>query len=161
MNRKGRVRFVGSKPYGLLQQYARAIDVAVLPYRRKEPTFSGSSTRFYEHLAACRPMLSTRGFEELLHKEPLLRLFDTAEQLVALLRELERVDFCDALEAIRWKASQSGSWSLRAATVISALHARWAGPLAPFPLPPSLAGRIDQSEFVPGADALFALIASD
>ena len=35
-----------------LAAYARAFDVAVLPYRRVEPTYSGSSTRFYEHLAA-------------------------------------------------------------------------------------------------------------
>jgi hypothetical protein len=51
----GNVRFTGKKTYGQLQDYARAIDAAVLPYRRKEPTFSGSSTRFYEHLSACRP----------------------------------------------------------------------------------------------------------
>ena len=50
----GRVRFVGSKHYGDLKYYARALDVAVLPYRMREPTFSGSSTRFYEHQAACR-----------------------------------------------------------------------------------------------------------
>src|ERR1035438_206201 len=80
MSRGGRVVFTGGKRYGDLQAYARSLDVAFLPYqRRKEPTYSGSSTRFYEHLAACRPMISTRGFEELLHKEPLLRLVDRAD----------------------------------------------------------------------------------
>ncbi len=51
-----RVRFLGARPYGDLQSYARSFDVALLPYRLSEPTFSGSSTRFYEHLAACRPI---------------------------------------------------------------------------------------------------------
>ncbi len=120
----GRIRFTGSKPYGLLQQYARAIDVAVLPYRRKEPTYSGSSTRFYEHLAACRPMVATRGFEELLHKEPLLRLVDTPAELVAELNKLAETGFCDGWEEARWRASRQGTWQARAAAMVSALEER-------------------------------------
>ncbi len=69
-----RIRFAGARTYGELQRYARSLDVAVLPYHKHEPTYSGSSTRFYEHLAACRPMIATEGFAELLSKEPLLRL---------------------------------------------------------------------------------------
>ncbi len=133
----GRVRFVGGKPYGLLQDYARAIDVAVLPYRRKEPTFSGSSTRFYEHLSACRPMIATRGFEELLHKEPLLRLVDTPEQLAVELDDLARRNFSDGWEQARWQASKQGTWQVRAAMVMTALKRRWKGELhLPDPLPP-------------------------
>ncbi len=126
----GRVQFLGSKPYGLLQDYARAIDCAVLPYRRKEPTFSGSSTRFYEHLAACRPMLATRGFEELLHKEPLLRLVDTADQMASELGTLAQNGFADGLEEARWKASQQGTWEVRAATLMGALRTRLPGQLS-------------------------------
>lgn len=120
----GRVRFAGRKPYALLQQYARCLDAAVLPYRRKEPTFSGSSTRFYEHLAACRPILSTRGFEELLHKEPLLTLVDTAEELASRLEELRASGFSDGLEDLRWRASHQGTWQVRAATLMCALQER-------------------------------------
>jgi glycosyltransferase involved in cell wall biosynthesis len=129
MKMGGRVRFTGGKAYGLLQDYARALDVAVLPYRRKEPTFSGSSTRFYEHLAACRPMIATRGFEELLHKEPLLRLIDTPEQLAAELDDLARHGFSDGWEEARWQASRQGTWQVRAAMVITALKRRWRGGL--------------------------------
>ena len=161
LNSKRRVRFVGPKPYGLLQEYARAIDAAVLPYRRKEPTFSGSSTRFYEHLAACRPMLSTRGFEELLHKEPLLRLFDTAAELTALLKELARVEFRDGFETARWQASQNGTWSMRAVTLMSALQARWQGEIGQSALSKSWASRVEQSEFVPNAHGDFALMAAE
>lgn len=120
----GRVRFTGRKPYALLQRYARCLDAAVLPYRRKEPTFSGSSTRFYEHLAACRPILSTRGFEELLHKEPLLTLVDSAEELVCRLNDLRATGFRDGLEEMRWRESHQGTWQVRAATLMCALQDR-------------------------------------
>ncbi len=97
-----------------LQTYARCVDVAVLPYMKREPTFSGSSTRFYEHLAAGRPMLATRGFAELLEKEPLLKLVDEPEELAACLRSLAAAGFRDGYEADRWEASKVGTWQKRA-----------------------------------------------
>ena len=127
-SRGASIVFTGAKPYGELRDYARCFDVALLPYQpRSEPTYSGSSTRFYEHLAACRPMLATRGFEELLHKEPLLHLVDSAEEVTKWLAELRRSNFCDGREVERWKASQQGTWDTRAATLKSALEERVAG----------------------------------
>ena len=114
---KARARFTGSKAYGELQAYARCFDAAVLPYRRKEPTYSGSSTRFYEHLAACRPMIATRGFHELLEKQPLVELVNTAAELAAALARLEALNFHDNLEDERWQASQHGTWEARARAV--------------------------------------------
>ena len=124
LERAGPIRFVGSKPYGVLQEYARALDVAVLPYRRKEPTYSGSSTRFYEHLAACRPMLSTHGFEELLHKEPLLQLVSNGTETAKQLKALEKVGFEDGWREARWQASRQGTWQARAATVVNGLETK-------------------------------------
>jgi glycosyltransferase involved in cell wall biosynthesis len=114
---KQMARFVGMKPYGELQAYARCLDVAVLPYRKKEPTYSGSSTRFYEHLAAGRPMVATRGFAELLEKEPLLTLVDTAEEMAAALEHLRSLNFRDGHEAARWEASKLATWEARARTM--------------------------------------------
>src|SRR5215469_912976 len=118
MNRGGRVRFTGFKLYSQLCSYARAFDVAVLPYRRCEPTYSGSATRFYEHLAACRPILATRGVEELLHKEPLLCLIDSANEMVRALEELAASGFRDGREALRWETSHQETWEARAATML-------------------------------------------
>ncbi len=109
--------FVGPKPYGELQAYARAFDVAILPYQKKEPTYSGSSTRFYEHLAACRPMIATRGFAELLEKPPLITLVDTAPELRSAIESLQQQNFTDGLEAARWRASKVGTWEERARTI--------------------------------------------
>ena len=119
-----RVRFTGMRPYGELQGYARALDAAVLPYRRHEPTFSGSCTRFYEHLAACRPMFGTRGFAELMEKEPLIHLFDTAGELAAALQTLGRNGLRDGVESRRWAVSQTGTWDVRAASMVEAMMTR-------------------------------------
>jgi glycosyltransferase involved in cell wall biosynthesis len=120
LTRGGRVRFVGSKPYGELQRYARSFDVALMPYRKHEPTYSGSATRFYEHLAACRPILSSRGFHELLTKEPLLKLVNSGTEIAAALDELKRTDFRDGVEELRWRASQDGTWLVRARDLLTA-----------------------------------------
>ena len=119
-----RCHFVGKQPYGELASYARSFDVAVLPYRLCEPTYSGSSTRFYEHLAACRPMISTRGFAELLQKKPLLQLVDTSGEAVTALETLRSQNFDDGLQAARWRASRSGTWAVRALTMQAALAER-------------------------------------
>lgn len=121
MQRGGRICFVGEKPYGELRDYARAVDVAILPYRKIEPTYSGSSTRFYEHLAACRPIIATRGFEELLHKEPLLRLANSTAEMTATLEALRDRKFLDGYEEARWRASQCETWEARALQMKTAL----------------------------------------
>jgi len=113
----GRVRFIGPRPYHELASYARSFDVAVLPYRKREPTYSGSSTRYYEHLAACRPMFSTKGFAELLAKEPLVHLVDSASEFVEQFHELQRQGFSDGIEARRWEASRHETWEVRAAAM--------------------------------------------
>ncbi len=123
-----RTHFVGKKPYAELAAWARSFDVAVLPYRRCEPTWSGSSTRFYEHLAACRPMIATRGFEELLHKTPLLELVDTSVEAVEALERLRTANFNDGLQSQRWKASLAGTWQARARTMQRALAERVRSP---------------------------------
>lgn len=116
--------FVGKKPYGELASYARSFDVAVLPYLRCEPTYSGSSTRFYEHQAACRPMIATCGFEELTRKQPLVQLFDTPEEAVRLLEQLRTSGFEDGYTEARWLASQHGTWEQRASDLQAALNGK-------------------------------------
>ena len=117
-------KFTGKKQYGELASYARCFDVAVLPYLRQEPTYSGSSTRFYEHLAATRPMIATRGFEELLRKEPLVQLVNSAAEAAAALAELQAADFQDGWTEDRWRASLDGTWQARALTMQQALAER-------------------------------------
>jgi glycosyltransferase involved in cell wall biosynthesis len=120
----GRVRFLGSRPYSQLAAYARCFDAALIPYAKSEPTISGSATRFYEHLAACRPILANRAHCELLTKEPLLKLVDDGAALSAEIERLRRNGFSDGLEEMRWKASRNGTWHVRARDLISAVEQR-------------------------------------
>jgi glycosyltransferase involved in cell wall biosynthesis len=117
----GRVRFLGPKPYGELKAYARAVDVAALPYAMREPTYSGSSTRYYEHLAACRPMLATDGFEELLHRGPFVRVLKSAGEWATALEQLRCQGFRDGLEESRWRQSQGDTWDDRARALHDAM----------------------------------------
>lgn len=119
-----RAIFTGSKPYGELALYARAFDVAVLPYRKVEPTYSGSSTRFYEHLAAGRPMISTRGFAEILDKEPLVKLVDTPAELASHLAALRETGFRDGNEILRWQCSKSATWEQRTEAILAGYNER-------------------------------------
>ncbi|WP_419804374.1 glycosyltransferase [Terriglobus sp.] len=119
-----RTCFTGPRLYGDLMHYARAVDVAVLPYRRCEPTFSGSSTRFYEHLAATRPMLATPGVHELLGKAPLVKLVTTPQQMAEAMQALQAGGFDDGCGGLRWQGSQLATWSRRAAQMSAALAMR-------------------------------------
>lgn len=127
MQMGGRVRFLGAKPYNELAQYARSFDVALIPYLKKEPTISGSATRFYEHLAACRPILASRAHAELLTKEPLLKLVSSGEEIAAQLNTLRDRGFNDGYEELRWTTSRNETWHARAETVAAAAEARGFG----------------------------------
>lgn len=120
----GRLRFLGPKPYHELAEYARSFDLALLPYRKIEPTYSGSSTRFYEHLAACRPMYATHGFAELLTKEPLVHLVQSAEDFANQVNKLAAQSMSDGVETARWQASQHETWEARAQAMQTELTSR-------------------------------------
>ena len=122
--RHDRSTFTGQQPYTELYKYARGLDVAVLPYRLREPTFSGSSTRFYDHLAACHPILATTAVAALRNQEPLLRLVSDAEAAAGALHALRAAGFQDGLREIRWQASVHQTWRHRAQTMMEMLQHR-------------------------------------
>ncbi len=66
-----------------------------------------------------------RGFEELLHKEPLLRLVDSPDQAADALAGLQAVGFDDGLANLRWTESQNGTWQARAAFMEQEFFALW------------------------------------
>lgn len=128
--RHPRACFIGSRPYTELHTYARAVDVAVLPYRMREPTFSGSSTRFYDHLAACHPILATDAVAELQHLEPLLRRVQSAEDAIAALVALRAQGFNDGHRELRWQTSLVSTWRDRALRMRDELGMRHGVPSA-------------------------------
>ena len=145
--------FVGHKPYGELWRYARAFSVAVLPYKRREPTFSGSSTRFYEHLAAGHPILATPCVEELTRREPLLTLVDTAADALAALETLRAVNFEDGLRHLRWQVSKEHTWQTRATVMQDALEERMPARMAE-PATALRGGMLDVASLLQGEGSL-------
>lgn len=122
--RHPRACFIGAQPYTELRRFARAVDVAVLPYRLREPTFSGSSTRFYDHLAACHPILATDAVAELRSQPPLLQLVRSPEEAADALLALRDAGFEDGLRWERWRMSRTCTWRERALTLRRELAAR-------------------------------------
>ena len=94
-------------------------------------------------------MLATRGFEELLHQEPLLRLVDDGQEMAAALEQLRLAGFQDGAEEMRWQASQQGTWERRASEMITALGEKSS-------TGPRSRGKSDWSATVPVADSLNA-----
>lgn len=113
-----RIHFTGTQPYGELQSYSRAFDVALFPYRKRESTYSGSSTRYYEHLPAGRPILATPGFADLLTK-PFVTLVNTPEELRQQLDVLRSTNFHSNEAEAMWQASQKETWEERARLLLS------------------------------------------
>lgn len=120
MRLRNRVRFLGLRPYASLCEYARSFDAALIPYANVEPTICGSSTRFYEHLAACRPILASRAHHELRDQEPLLKLVSSGTQLAAEIGRLRECGFEDRYEELRWLASRHNTWRPRADCIVAA-----------------------------------------
>jgi glycosyltransferase involved in cell wall biosynthesis len=122
MENEGTVHFLGWQRPARLSGFARACDVAVLPYIKREPTFSGSSTRSYEHFAAGRPILASEGFAELLQREPLLKVCRSAEEMILALESLRQNSFRDGYEAQRWRLAKESTWHHRAACMLEVLN---------------------------------------
>ncbi len=122
METRGSAYFLGWQPPVTLKSFARACDVAVLPYLKREPTYSGSSTRSYEHFAACRPILASEGFAELLERQPLVTVCRSVEEMVSALRRLKQSRFRDGHESARWHLARESTWSHRAERMLAVLN---------------------------------------
>lgn len=97
------------------------LSVAVLPYIKREHTYPGSSTRSYEHFAACRPILSTKVFAELLERRPLLTMCNSIDKNVSALMTLKQSRFRDGDEVERWQLAKESTWHHRAERMLDVL----------------------------------------
>lgn len=117
------IRYLGSRDPGQLYRFARACDIAVAPYRRAEPTISGSSTRSYEHFASGRPLVATNGMAELCDRTPLVAICPTSDAMIAELERLRSIGFSDGLEIERWRIASGSTWLQRAQAMLNTINA--------------------------------------
>jgi len=119
-----RVLHIGLQPYESLHRFARALDVAIIPYLKSSVATYGSPVRLFDHLAATRPIISTRGCAQCEEYASMLRLVDNAEELTYALYELRRQGFQDGYAARCWSESQSSTWQRRASYLVSEVFSK-------------------------------------
>ena len=53
--------YLGNKHYNIYPSYIKSFDICIIPYHTKEKAHGGDSIKFYEYLAANKPIVSTDG----------------------------------------------------------------------------------------------------
>jgi len=76
------VRLVGPQPYESLPAWAKAFDVAIIPYRQNRQVLNANPLKLREYLATGKPVVSTRNpeIEKFAH---VVAIADTREQFLA------------------------------------------------------------------------------
>jgi glycosyltransferase involved in cell wall biosynthesis len=112
--RHPRCRFVGRRAFRDLPGFARAFDVAILPYSARSTNPLGSPMRFFLQLPFGTPMLATPGCLQVAEFAPLVRVCATAAAMAGALEALRASNFDDGLRQQRWTAAGRNTWEARA-----------------------------------------------
>lgn len=105
------VRLVGPQPYESLPGWARAFDVAVIPYRQNQQVRHANPLKLREYLATGKPIVSVPAPEV----ERFGELVRVAGDRIAFLQAIEAAlaEDCPALRSRRIAAVQAMSWDAR------------------------------------------------
>jgi glycosyltransferase involved in cell wall biosynthesis len=115
------VVFVGVQPYETLPGWAKAFDVAVMPYRLNRQVLNANPLKLREYLATGKPVVSVPT-QEIQRFAPHVRLAATPE---AFLAEVEAALEHDSPEqrTARMAAVRAMSWDARVTEVLQVVHA--------------------------------------
>ena len=111
------VHLPGAQPYASLPRWARAFDVAIIPYRLNRQVANANPLKLREYLATGKPVVSVRNPEI----EKFARWVRLADGREAFLRELDAALAHDTPEAAagRMAAVAGQDWDHRVADVLS------------------------------------------
>ena len=121
MARQPNCRFTGKQTYQQLEDLARTLDVALMPYAPVDVNPLGSPVRLFMHLPTGVPILSTPGCQQTDQFAPLVTRCDSAQSLVQRLEWLRARGFDDGLREQRWITAHHHTWDVRANTMLAAL----------------------------------------
>ena len=107
------IHLLGYKAYSDLPDYYRAIDVCVVSFKLNEHIKYCAPTRFYEHLAAGKPVVSTDFPAAREFPEELVRVAGTKEEFVELIKK-SISENNEILIEKRKKLAAANSWDQRA-----------------------------------------------
>lgn len=107
------IYFLGRKEYSELPNYYRIVDVCVVSFNLNEHIKYCTPTRFYEHLAAGKPVVSTDFPAAREFPEELVRIAGTKEEFVELIKK-SMDENSEALVKKRKELAMDNSWVSRA-----------------------------------------------
>lgn len=115
------IHLLGYKDYRRLPDYYRTIDVCVVSFKLNEHVRYCTPTRFYEHLAAGKPVVSTDFPAAREFPEDLVRIAGTKEEFVELIqRSIDENN--EGLVEKRKKLAAANTWGRRAEYISSIIE---------------------------------------
>ncbi len=120
LRRMPNVVFAGTKPYSQLPNWAKAMDVCILPFTRTSLMVQSSPLKLREYLAAGKPTVAVPLPETLL----LGRAVYTAEDGPGFVRAIDEALAADSpeLAAFRQKAVEGNTWDATVTNVLEKLQ---------------------------------------
>jgi glycosyltransferase involved in cell wall biosynthesis len=110
------VCMVGPQPYETLPQWAKAFDVAIIPYRLNQQVANANPLKLREYLATGKPVVSVRT-AEVDRFGDLIRVADTPEQYLLAVEEaltesdpLRREARMNAVKSMSWDHRVDQTW---------------------------------------------------
>jgi len=116
------VIFTGPKPYRSLAQWARAFDVAIIPYRRTRQVINSNPLKLREYLATGKPVVGVP-IPETLRFGDCVRLADSPKKFLAAIEDALASDSPGDVQR-RMAAVASMSWDARVEEVLAVIKDR-------------------------------------
>ncbi|MER3403451.1 MAG: hypothetical protein C4337_09250 [Armatimonadota bacterium] len=110
------VHFLGMRPYHLLPNYLKGIDVCLLPFKQNAITFGASPLKLYEYLAAGRAVVSTY-VPDVNYFENLAWVANDASDFSKAIHQALKTAHDPAAQQARLRAVQPHTWDSRAQKV--------------------------------------------
>ena len=122
LDKLGNVAFVGAQPYENLPNWAKAFDVAIIPYRDTRQTRNANPLKLREYLATGRPVVATPNAEVLKFRN-WVRIASTGPDFLAQV-EAALDERSPAAAAARMDSVRHMTWNARVGAVLEAICSR-------------------------------------
>ncbi len=126
LSRFSNVHIVGERPYGSLPGYLRGFDVCLIPFVLNDLTRTVNPVKFYEYMAAGRPVVAAP-LPELAPHAALCTLASGAGEFIAGIEATLAEGDAPERRQARLAVAQASDWAQRVQTVNAALASALAG----------------------------------
>jgi len=125
LNALANVHFPGPQPYETLPNWARAFDVAIIPYRMNQQVFNANPLKLREYLATGKPIVAvpTPEIDRFAH---CVRIAAEPERFLAEIEQALAHDHDPEKQRARLEAVRPMTWDARMADIIATVERRYA-----------------------------------